>query len=94
MSSLLSNKAAVEALKPLESDGITALSLRIGAANVTLSSLQTPFNFQVFNQEFIDSNLYIPNAKDRSQLTNYYEFSLGKISVLKDQEIDALKAGA
>ncbi|MDI4651797.1 MULTISPECIES: AAA family ATPase [Pseudoalteromonas] len=86
------NKAAIEALKPLESDGITALSLRIGGANVTLNSLQTPFNFQVFNQEFIDSNLYIPNAKDRSQLTNYYEFSLGKVSVLKEQEIDALKA--
>ncbi|EJL6479664.1 AAA family ATPase [Vibrio cholerae] len=86
------DKAAIEALKPLESNGIPALNLRIGGANITLNSLETPFNFQVFNQEFIDSNLYIPNAKDRSQLTNYYEFSLGKVSVLKEQEIDTLKA--
>ncbi|MFO6424909.1 AAA family ATPase [Motilimonas sp. KMU-193] len=85
------DKAAIEALKPLESNGVPVLSLRVGGANVTLNSLQTPFNFQVFNQEFIDSNLYIPNAKDRSQLTNYYEFSLGKVSVLKEQEIVTLK---
>lgn len=84
--------AAIEGLKPIESDGVPVLSLRVGGENVTLDSLQTPFNFQVFNQEFIDSNLYIPNAKDRSQLTNYYEFSLGKVSVLKEQKIDALKA--
>ncbi|MFH4856623.1 AAA family ATPase [Vibrio diabolicus] len=87
-----SDKAAIEALKPLESDGVPALNLRVGGKNVTLNSLQTPFSFQVFNQEFIDTNLYIPNAKDRSQLTNYYEFSLGKVSVLKEQEIDTLKA--
>lgn len=87
-----SDKAAIEALKPLESDGVPVLNLRVGGENVTLNSLQTPFSFQVFNQEFIDSNLYIPNAKDRSQLTNYYEFSLGKVSVLKEQEIDTLKA--
>lgn len=86
------DKAAIEALKPLESDGLPDLSLRVGGANVTLNSLQTPFNFQVFNQEFIDSNLYIPNAKDRRQLSNYYEFSLGKVSVLKEQDIDTLKA--
>ncbi|ELB2881251.1 AAA family ATPase [Vibrio parahaemolyticus] len=86
------DKAAIEALKPLESNGVPALNLRVGGKNVTLNSLETPFSFQVFNQEFIDSNLYIPNAKDRSQLTNYYEFSLGKVSVLKEQEIDTLKA--
>ncbi|WP_462180477.1 AAA family ATPase [Pseudoalteromonas gelatinilytica] len=86
------DKTAIEALKPLESDGVPALNLRVGGENVTLNSLQTPFSFQVFNQEFIDSNLYIPNAKDCSQLTNYYEFSLGKVSVLKEQEIDTLKA--
>ncbi|MCH7425071.1 MULTISPECIES: AAA family ATPase [Shewanella] len=86
------DKAAIEALKPLESDGQPDLCLRVGGANITLNSLQTPFNFQVFNQEFIDNNLYIPNARDRSQLTNYYEFSLGKVSVLKEQEVDKLKA--
>lgn len=86
------DKAAIEALKPLESNGVPALNLRVGGKNVTLNSLETPFSFQVFNQEFIDSNLYIPNGKDRSQLTNYYEFSLGKVSVLKEQEIDTLKA--
>ncbi|WP_154116373.1 AAA family ATPase [Vibrio cincinnatiensis] len=86
------DKSAIEALKPLESDGIQNLMLRIGGSNVSLSSLQTAFRFQVFNQEFIDRNLYIPNAKDRSQLTNYYDFSLGNISVEKEQEIEILKA--
>lgn len=86
------NRAAIEALKPLETNVMPTLTLRVGGQNVTLDSLQTPFNFQVFNQEFIDSNLYIPKSKDRSQLSNYYEFSLGKVSVLKEQEIDKLKA--
>jgi wobble nucleotide-excising tRNase len=86
------DKPSIEALKPLECDGNQNLSLRIGGENVTLNSLQTSHIFQVFNQEFIDNNLYIPNAKDRSQLSNYYEFSLGSVSVQKEKEIDTLKA--
>ncbi|CAH1558410.1 conserved hypothetical protein [Vibrio jasicida] len=87
-----SDPEAISALKPIESQGVPNLTLRIGGDTITLSSIETPYNFQVFNQEFIDSNLYIPNAKDKSQLTNYYEFSLGKVSVSKEQEIERLKA--
>ncbi|CED59788.1 putative uncharacterized protein [Moritella viscosa] len=86
------DKLSIKALKPIESDGNQNLTLRIGGENVNLNSLQTPHVFQVFNQEFIDNNLYIPNAKDRSQLSNYYEFSLGSVSVQKEQEIDTIKA--
>lgn len=86
------DKPSIEALKPIESDGNQNLMLRVSGANVNLNSLQTNHIFQVFNQEFIDNNLYIPNSKDRSQLSNYYEFSLGSVSVQKEQNIDTLKA--
>ncbi|MDP2590401.1 AAA family ATPase [Vibrio tasmaniensis] len=86
------DKPSIEALKPIETDGNQNLMLRVSGANVNLNSLQTNHIFQVFNQEFIDNNLYIPNSKDRSQLSNYYEFSLGSVSVQKEQNIDALKA--
>ena len=86
------DKQAIQSLKPLESDGNQVIQLRIGGENVNLNSLQAPFKFQVFNQEFIDNNLYIPNAKDRSQLTNYYDFSIGSMSVKKEQKIGILKA--
>ncbi|MGF1827448.1 AAA family ATPase [Vibrio splendidus] len=85
------DKPSIEALKPIESDGNQNLILRVNGANVNLNYLQTNNIFQVFNQEFIDNNLYIPNAKDRSQLSNYYEFSLGSVSVQKEQNIDILK---
>jgi wobble nucleotide-excising tRNase len=85
------NKPSIEALKPFESDGKQNLILRIGGSNVTLNALQATHKFQVFNQEFIDNNLYIPNAKDRSQLANYYDFSLGNVSVQKEQQIEQLK---
>lgn len=82
---------AITALQPLESAAPQNLSLRIGGTTISLNALQTPFRFQVFNQEFVDSNLYIAHSKDRSQLTNYYTFSLGNVSVKKEHEIDKLK---
>ena len=85
------NKSSIEALKPIESDDDQKLTLRIGGSNVTINSLQTSHRFQIFNQEFIDNNLYISNGKDRSQLSNYYEFSLGSVSVQKELEIEQLK---
>ena len=86
------NKPSIEALKPIESNGNQNLTLRIDGSNVTLNALQATYKFQVFNQEFIDNNLYISNAKDRSQLANYYEFSLGSVSVQKEQKIEQFKA--
>ncbi|CQH64200.1 AAA family ATPase [Yersinia enterocolitica] len=83
--------ASIEALQPIESKDKQALQLRIDSNNITLNSLQTPYTFQVFNQAFIDNNLYISNSKDRKQLSNYYDFSLGSVSVAKEKQIDQLK---
>jgi wobble nucleotide-excising tRNase len=85
------DKSSIEALQPIESNGKQALQLRIDSQTISLDSLQTTFVFQVFNQAFIDNNLYITNSKDRKQLSNYYEFSLGNISVEKENKIDLLK---
>ncbi|KMV28650.1 hypothetical protein AB733_22390 [Photobacterium swingsii] len=87
-----SDKSSIEALQSIESQGKQALQLRVDSQNITLDSLQSSFTFQVFNQAFIDNNLYISNSKDRKQLSNYYEFSLGNVSVEKEKEIDQLKA--
>lgn len=84
--------ASIIALQPIESEDKQALHFRIDSSNITLNSLQTPYKFRIFNQEFIDNNLYISNSKDRKQLSNYYDFSLGNISVDKEKEIDELKA--
>ena len=86
------DKLSIQALQPIESDGKQNLNFRIDAKSITLDSLQSNFIFQVFNQEFIDNNLYISNSKDRKQLSNYYDFSLGKISVEKEKKIDLIKA--
>lgn len=85
------DKSSIEALQPIESNGKQVLQLRIDSQTISLDSLQTTFVFQVFNQAFIDNNLYITNSKDRKQLSNYYEFSLGNISVEKENKIDLLK---
>lgn len=85
------DKASIQALQPIESQGRQALEFRIDSQNITLDQLSSPFTFQIFNQAFIDNNLYIANSKDRKQLSNYYEFSLGNISVEKEREIDQLK---
>ncbi|MDF1892682.1 AAA family ATPase [Rahnella contaminans] len=83
--------ASIQALQPIESVEKQALELRIDSNNITLNSLQTPYKFQIFNQLFIDNNLYISNSKDRKQLSNYYDFSLGNVSVEKEREIESLK---
>ncbi|MCG9630157.1 AAA family ATPase [Vibrio sp. Isolate30] len=87
-----SDKASIEALQPIESQDKQRLQLKVTSQNITLDSLQSPFTFQVFNQTFIDNNLYISNSKDRKQLANYYEFSLGNVSVEKEKDIDQLKS--
>ncbi|EOW9231337.1 AAA family ATPase [Vibrio cholerae] len=86
-----SDRASIEALQPKESQDKQHLQLRVTSQNITLDTLQSPFTFQVFNQTFIDNNLYISNSKDRKQLANYYEFSLGNVSVEKEKEIEKLK---
>ncbi|EPE4787141.1 TPA: hypothetical protein I7708_08700 [Vibrio vulnificus] len=87
-----SDKASIEALQPIESEDKQRLQLKMTSQSITLDALQSPFTFQVFNQTFIDNNLYISNGKDRKQLTNYYEFSLGNVSVEKEKDIDQLKS--
>ena len=85
------DKLSIQALQPIESQDKQVLQLRVDSKNITLDSLQSPFIFQIFNQEFIDNNLYISNSKDRKQLTNYYDFSLGNVSVVKEKQIDQIK---
>ncbi|WP_114742414.1 AAA family ATPase [Vibrio cholerae] len=87
-----SDKASIQALQPKESQDKQNLHLRVTSQNITLDSLQSPFTFQVFNQTFIDNNLYISNSRDRKQLSNYYEFSLGSVSVEKEKDIEQLKS--
>lgn len=87
-----SDRASIEALQPRESQDKQYLQLRVTSQNITLDSLLSQFTFQVFNQTFIDNNLYISNSKDRKQLANYYEFSLGNVSVEKEKEIEQLKS--
>ncbi|HHR6186974.1 TPA: AAA family ATPase [Providencia alcalifaciens] len=86
------DRSSIEALKPLEINGNQIVNFKVSPKNITLDNLDSPFTFQVFNQTFIDNNLYISNSKDRKQLSNYYEFSLGNVSVSKEIEIDNLKA--
>lgn len=85
------DKEGIEALKPIELDGKPSIKILVDSKNITLTDLDAPFTFRIFNQKFIDNNLYIANSKDRQQLSNYYEFSLGNVSVEKEQEIEILK---
>lgn len=82
---------SIQILQPIESKDKQILQFRIDSNNITLDSLKTPYIFQIFNQVFIDNNLYISNSKDRKQLSNYYNFSLGSVSVEKEKKIEQLK---
>jgi wobble nucleotide-excising tRNase len=86
------DKSSIQALQPIESKDKQNLQLKFNSYNLSLDNFQSDFPFRVFNQAFIDNNLYISNSKDRKQLSNYYDFSLGYVSVEKEKKIDHLKS--
>lgn len=49
------------------------------------------WGFKVFNQEFIDNNVYAGSKVASSNLKNYHDFCLGDASVEKQNEINLLK---
>ncbi|MDW2744225.1 AAA family ATPase [Atlantibacter subterraneus] len=49
------------------------------------------WNFKVFNQDFIDNNVYAGAKIASSNLKNYHDFCLGDASVEKQNEISSLK---
>lgn len=50
------------------------------------------WGFKVFNQDFIDNNVYAGSKVVSSNLKNYHDFCLGDASVEKQNEINLLKA--
>ena len=86
------DKAAIESQRPVEKSGKQELKFLMDAQMVNLDSLECVEKFQIFNQAFIDNNLYISKGTDKSQLVNYYEFSLGMVSVANEKEIERLKS--
>lgn len=50
------------------------------------------WKFKVFNQDFIDSNVYAGSKVVSSNLKNYHDFCLGDASVEKQKEINDLKS--
>lgn len=50
------------------------------------------WGFKVFNQEFIDNNVYAGSKVVSSNLKNYHDFCLGDASVEKQNEINLLKS--
>lgn len=86
------DKAAIEALTPVEKSGKQELRFLMDDQTVSIGSLKCADKFQIFNQAFIDNNLYISKGADKSQLVNYYEFSLGMVSVAHEKEIERLKS--
>ncbi|NNH77298.1 AAA family ATPase [Acinetobacter sp. ANC 5380] len=83
--------AKIKQLAPLESNKEPFFNFMIKGKNITLTSLDQAPEFYIFNQNFIDENLYSSNGVESSQLVNYYDFCLGKTSVDKQNEIDQLK---
>jgi len=86
----------ITALAPIESDGLPNLDFLFKTGSefksISLDSLDMlPAEFQVFNQTFIDRNLYSSKGAESSQLVNYYDFCLGSIAVKNKNKIDALK---
>ncbi|NGZ15758.1 AAA family ATPase, partial [Vibrio aestuarianus] len=86
------DKAAIESLTPVEKSGKQELRFLMDDQTVSIGSLKCADKFQIFNQAFIDNNLYISKGADKSQLVNYYEFSLGMVSVAHEKEIERLKS--
>ncbi|MEZ9804553.1 AAA family ATPase [Vibrio sp. 10N.261.55.B8] len=86
------DKVAIEALTPVEKSGKQELKFLMDDQTVTIGSLECANKFQIFNQAFIDNNLYISKGADKSQLVNYYEFSLGMVSVAHEKKIERLKS--
>ncbi|MEC5590112.1 AAA family ATPase [Citrobacter freundii] len=50
------------------------------------------WSFKVFNQDFIDNNVYAGAKVASSNLKNYHDFCLGDASVEKQNEINSLKS--
>ncbi|MFA0317650.1 AAA family ATPase [Vibrio cyclitrophicus] len=86
------DKVVIESQKPVEKSGKQELRFLMDTQTVSLDSLECADKFQIFNQTFIDNNLYISKGTDKSQLVNYYEFSLGMVSVAHEKEIERLKS--
>lgn len=81
----------IKSLKPIENNDAPQLELLINNSKIDLNRLQTPVYFHIFNQDFIDKNVYISRDTDKSQLVNYYNFSLGMVSVEHEKEISNIK---
>ena len=84
--------AKIKQLAPLESEAEPSFNFMIKGKNITLTSIDQAPEFHIFNQNFIDENLYSTHGVESSQLVNYYDFCLGKVSVDKQKQIDKLKS--
>lgn len=84
--------AKIKQLAPLETEKEPLFNFMIKGKNITLTTLDQAPEFHIFNQDFIDENLYSSSGVESSQLVNYYDFCLGKVSVEKQKQIDQLKS--
>ena len=84
--------AKIKKLAPLETEKEPLFNFMIKGNSITLATLDQAPEFHIFNQGFVDENLYSSNGVESSQLVNYYDFCLGKVSVDKQKQIDKLKS--
>lgn len=84
--------AKIKKLAPLETEKEPLFNFMIKGNSITLATLDQAPEFHIFNQDFVDENLYSSNGVESSQLVNYYDFCLGKVSVDKQKQIDKLKS--
>ena len=84
--------ANIKQLAPLEREAEPIFNFIIAGKNITLTSIDQAPEFHIFNQNFIDENLYSSNGVESSQLVNYYDFCLGKVSVDKQKKVDTYKS--
>ncbi len=84
--------AKIKKLAPLETEKEPLFNFIVKGKNITLTTLDQAPEFHIFNQDFVDENLYSSNGVESSQLVNYYDFCLGKVSVDKQKEVDKLKS--
>ena len=75
--------AKIKKLAPLETEKEPLFNFMIKGNSITLATLDQAPEFHIFNQDFVDENLYSSNGVESSQLVNYYDFCLGKVSVDK-----------